>query len=44
MFWRILDSPEVLRRLPLWELRQRLSQPEVGWLGFEERLRLAGNR
>jgi len=37
-------NPEVLRRLPLRELRQRLSRPGVGWLGFEERLHLAGNR
>ena len=44
MFQWILDSPEVLRRLPLRELRQRLSRPGVGWLGFEECLRLAGNR
>jgi len=44
MFQWILDSPEVLRRLPLRELRQLLSRPRVGRLGFEERLRLAGNR
>lgn len=37
-------NPEVLHRLPLRELRQRLSWPGVGWLGFEERLHLAGNR
>jgi len=37
-------NPEVLRRLPLRELRQRLSRAGVGWLGFEERLHLAGNR
>jgi hypothetical protein len=44
MFQRILDSPEVLRHLPLRELRQCLSRPRVGRLGFEERLHLAGNR
>ena len=43
MFWRIMDFPEVLRRLPLQELRPRLGRPGAGWLRFEDRLRLAGN-
>jgi len=44
MFQWILDSPEVLRRLPLRELRQRLSRPRVRRLGFVECLHLVGNR
>ena len=43
MFWRIMDFPEVLRRLPLQELRPRLGRPGAGWLRFEDRLCLAGN-
>ena len=44
MFWRIMDFPEVLRRLPLQELRPRLGRPGAGWLRFEDRLHLADNR
>ena len=44
MLRRICDSPEVLRGLPLRDLRQGMSWPGVRWLRFEERLRLASNR
>jgi hypothetical protein len=44
MFRRIFDSPEVLRGLPLQELRPLLGQPGAGWLRFDDRLRLASNR
>ena len=45
MFRRICDSPEVLRRLQLWGIRQYVRRwPGVSWSHFEDRLRLAGNR
>ena len=45
MFRWICDSPEVLRRLQLWGIRQYLRRwPDVSWSRFEDRLRLAGNR
>ena len=34
----------MFRCLPLRELRPRLGRPGAGWLLFEDRLRLAGNR
>ena len=45
MFRWICDSPEVLRRLQLWGIRQYLRRwPGDSWTRFEDRMLLAGNR
>ena len=45
MFRRIYDSPEVLRRLQLWGIRQYLRRwPGDSRTRFEDRMLLAGNR
>ena len=45
MFRRICNSPEVLRRLQLWGIRQYLRRwPGDSWTRFEDRMLLAGNR
>ena len=45
MFRQIYDSPEMLRRLQLWGIRQYVRRwPSINWSRFEDRLNLAGNR